>query len=773
MARANKWLGCRPIGLISSHVNHIDIACNKMLITLLWIILWTSSGICDKQRCEEISIPMCRGIGYNYTVMPNQFHHDTQEEAGLEVHQFWPLVEIQCSDDLRFFLCSMYAPICMDDYSGRLPACRSVCERAKHGCAPIMRHYGFAWPERMDCNDLPLYGDKQLLCMDSKEGATLTDNRQHILASKPIVTSNKEDSIAMNGNAVKDKTVRPNNRRPMSKGRQEISRPGTSGSVTHLNGVLTSDECKCECRHPLILAQDLMDRRFNNRVETAGMGGMGGVANCLMPCKGVFFSKAEKEMAVFWIGIFAVVCCVCTSITVLTFVIDMERFRYPERSIIFLSGCYLMVSIGYIIRSYIGHDPIACDGLLIRYQRTGPAPVVCVLVFLLIYFFGMASSVWWVILTITWFLSAGLKWSNEGIAGSSTSLGTPDNLSDRLSLPTVLDRLTITSNSDTNLTSINYELQELIESRELMARANKWLGCRPIGLISSHVNHIDMKCNKMLITLLWIILWTSSGICDKQRCEEISIPMCRGIGYNYTVMPNQFHHDTQEEAGLEVHQFWPLVEIQCSDDLRFFLCSMYAPICMDDYSGRLPACRSVCERAKHGCAPIMRHYGFAWPERMDCNDLPLYGDKQLLCMDSKEGATLTDNRQHILASKPIVTSNKEDSIAMNGNSVKDKTVRPNNRRPMSKGRQEISRPGTSGSVTHLNGVVTSDECKCECRHPLILAQDLMDRRFNNRVETAGMGGMGGVANCLMPCKGVFFSKAEKEMAVFWIGIFAV
>ncbi|CAG2121977.1 unnamed protein product, partial [Medioppia subpectinata] len=97
----------------------------------------------------------------------------------------------------------------------------------------------------------------------------------------------------------------------------------------------------------------------------------------------------------------------------------MERFRYPERSIIFLSGCYLMVSIGYIIRSYIGHDPIACDGLLIRYQRTGPAPVVCVLVFLLIYFFGMASSVWWVILTITWFLSAGLKWSNEGIAGYS------------------------------------------------------------------------------------------------------------------------------------------------------------------------------------------------------------------------------------------------------------------------------------------------------------------------------------------------------------------
>lgn len=26
-------------------------------------------------RCEEISIPMCRGIGYNWTSMPNSLHH--------------------------------------------------------------------------------------------------------------------------------------------------------------------------------------------------------------------------------------------------------------------------------------------------------------------------------------------------------------------------------------------------------------------------------------------------------------------------------------------------------------------------------------------------------------------------------------------------------------------------------------------------------------------------------------------------------------------------
>ncbi|KAG5851686.1 hypothetical protein ANANG_G00054300 [Anguilla anguilla] len=71
--------------------------------------------------CEPITVPMCKGIGYNLTYMPNQFNHDTQDEVGLEVHQFWPLVRIHCSPDLLFFLCSMYTPICLPDYKKPLP----------------------------------------------------------------------------------------------------------------------------------------------------------------------------------------------------------------------------------------------------------------------------------------------------------------------------------------------------------------------------------------------------------------------------------------------------------------------------------------------------------------------------------------------------------------------------------------------------------------------------------------------------------------------------
>lgn len=93
----------------------------------------------EKFKCEPIKIPMCQGIGYNLTYMPNPFNHETQVEAGLVVHQFWPLLKIECSQDMQFFVCSLYAPICMENYKRPLKVCRSVCERAKQGCQPLMR----------------------------------------------------------------------------------------------------------------------------------------------------------------------------------------------------------------------------------------------------------------------------------------------------------------------------------------------------------------------------------------------------------------------------------------------------------------------------------------------------------------------------------------------------------------------------------------------------------------------------------------------------------
>ncbi|XP_060582141.1 frizzled-5-like [Ruditapes philippinarum] len=364
------------------------------------VLLVASLTSAEKKQCQEISIPMCKGIGYNYTYMPNEFNHDSQDEAGLEVHQFWPLVEIQCSPDLKFFLCSMYAPICMENYKPHLPACRSVCERAKSGCAPLMRQYGFVWPERMDCSKLPYYGEKGKLCMDRNITDSSSTDRPLRPGSgqkttrkplEPAVTDNKDVDIINPNTNINDWNKNPNF--------NDIFDP--------YKKIVEDHACTCKCRLQSIQESS----QYYNKVSS------GGVKNCGMNCTSPFLSDDEKTFATFWIGLWSIMCCISTSITLLTFVLDMTRFKYPERPIIFLTGCYLMVSIGYIIRLVVGHENVACDGSMIRYSTTGPAS--CVSTFLLVYFFGMASSIWWVILAFTWFLSAGLKWGSEAIASYS------------------------------------------------------------------------------------------------------------------------------------------------------------------------------------------------------------------------------------------------------------------------------------------------------------------------------------------------------------------
>lgn len=333
-------------------------------------------------RCEEITIPMCRGIGYNHTRMPNELNHDTQEEAGLEVHQFWPLVEIKCSPDLKFFLCSMYTPICLVEYQKPLPACRSVCERAREGCAPLMMQYGFQWPERMNCDNFPVMGDPNNLCMDRNQESAEGPPPPPKPTRRPVVT-----------------VTPPQKCKP---GKNSKNCPNPPGE--------RSKDCSCRCRPPLVpLGRE--SPLFNKSVSVAG------VANCAYPCKGAFFTQEEREFATVWITLWSGLCAVSTLMTLTTFLIDTERFKYPERPIVFLSACYFLVSVGYLVRVVVGPEEVACDGRAVKYFNTGPTS--CTLVYLLVYYFGMASSIWWVVLSFTWFLAAGLKWGNEAIAGYS------------------------------------------------------------------------------------------------------------------------------------------------------------------------------------------------------------------------------------------------------------------------------------------------------------------------------------------------------------------
>ncbi|NXG97723.1 FZD6 protein, partial [Loxia leucoptera] len=145
-----------------------------------------------------------------------------------------------------------------------------------------------------------------------------------------------------------------------------------------------------------------------------------GIDQCAPPCPNMYFKNYELDVAKSFIGIVSIFCLCATLFTFLTFLIDVKRFRYPERPIIYYSVCYSIVSLMYFIGFLLGNRT-ACNEADEKLEIgetvvLGSQNKACTVLFMVLYFFTMAGTIWWVILTITWFLAAGRKWSCEAIA---------------------------------------------------------------------------------------------------------------------------------------------------------------------------------------------------------------------------------------------------------------------------------------------------------------------------------------------------------------------
>ncbi|XP_046326849.1 frizzled-9-like [Haliotis rufescens] len=337
----------------------------------------------DNAKCEPITIPMCLDMRYNFTRMPNMVGHSNQKDAAIQVHEFLPLVQIGCSKLLKFFLCSLYAPMCSDmvEETMIILACRSMCEKVKKECAPVLASFNFPWPEMLSCENLPDKSNKDNLCIEA-----------------PNVTEEPEFKTGAPVEPNFD-SFNPELRRIFESFRKTTTEPSKYG-------------------RPHYRDSDICPTRFVHVEKLEGNN------SCAPRCDiDVYFREEDKAFAEIWMIVWASVCCLSTAITVLTFAIDTSRFKYPERPIIFLSMCYAIYSVAYMIRAITGPGAISCDrgrdGREFLIQE-GLESTWCIIVFLILYFFGMASSIWWVILTVTWFLAAGRKWGQEAIEALSS-----------------------------------------------------------------------------------------------------------------------------------------------------------------------------------------------------------------------------------------------------------------------------------------------------------------------------------------------------------------
>ena len=98
-------------------------------------------------------------LGYNHTVLPNQFGHQTLLEVQTALSEFEPFIDTKCSPAFKGFLCLLYTPVCTV-LELPIPPCRAFCQNAlTTECLELYKSFtNNEIPEFMQCDRYPESG---------------------------------------------------------------------------------------------------------------------------------------------------------------------------------------------------------------------------------------------------------------------------------------------------------------------------------------------------------------------------------------------------------------------------------------------------------------------------------------------------------------------------------------------------------------------------------------------------------------------------------------
>jgi hypothetical protein len=97
-----------------------------------------------------------------------------------------PLLQVNCHKDSQLFLCSLFAPVCVEQQS--IFPCRSLCETVKKSCEGPMLSYNYPWPSMFNCSRFP---EDNGLCIPPSDKMPLQNFHQDTSISElePMTTT--------------------------------------------------------------------------------------------------------------------------------------------------------------------------------------------------------------------------------------------------------------------------------------------------------------------------------------------------------------------------------------------------------------------------------------------------------------------------------------------------------------------------------------------------------------------------------------------------------
>ncbi|XP_032412429.1 uncharacterized protein LOC116715842 isoform X1 [Xiphophorus hellerii] len=647
--------------------------------------------------CEAITVPFCSGLPYNETILPNRLGHETQAEVGLEIHQFTPLVKVQCSPHLKPFLCSIYTPKCVSA-KPQLP-CRTLCEQARSECAPLMNTYNFQWPNSLRCESFTTESCKESGDSEASQSQPDVEHSSRILVSRVEVSQNRPPAQVHSG---KDDSL---SCKPLttnfcqSVGYKTTRYPnGVQGFSVHQIGQIVQTGCS---PHVNILMCRVV-------VPECGPGDESRMKPCRAlcekvkkDCEPVLRTKRLSWPTTLRCESLPLTDCVqgppapvtqappgtCQPITVPI----CEDVSYTNTILPNILGHKSQQEAGLAIHQFLPLIKVECSSHLKPFlcsvytpkcvlgRPQAPCRTLC----------EKARSGCGRLMS-----SFGLPWpeslkceafTTESCEETSVVLGTCQTMTspfckDMSYTEVFLPNMLVHKTQDEANLALDHFMplvqlecsahlkpflcsvylpkcvsgKDLTPCRTLCEKARS--GCEPLMNRFGLNWPENLKCEQFTTESCEQYGMRSSD----RMCEPITIPMCQGLSYNQTIVPNLLGHTSQREAVMKMSFFSSIVQTVCSADIQLFLCRVYAPECVE---GRvLRPCRSFCEKARRNCEGFMNSFGVSWPNELQCHAFP------------EESCISEEKTKEMLRDKEVLAKLNTGGYTVRGESLTLKTA---------------------------------------------------------------------------------------------------
>lgn len=153
--------------------------------------------------------------------------------------------------------------------------------------------------------------------------------------------------------------------------------------------------------------------------------------NCVYKCgTDAFFTSHQKKVVETCILVFSVLCFIFTLFSLITFWTESTRFKFPERPVLFLTLCYNLLSICFLVKIFYQKSTNIPSYAEVKTELTETTRTEiesthcvvnsqCLAYFIIINYLILSASFWWLIFGLSWWLSTAKQWSPEALERKS------------------------------------------------------------------------------------------------------------------------------------------------------------------------------------------------------------------------------------------------------------------------------------------------------------------------------------------------------------------